>query len=67
MGLGLTIAHRAISLNGGTIEMKDLPGVGCIIKITLPNASSKKTLETIDSSVPGKHSKRTNGSGAKTR
>ena len=65
MGLGLAIAHRAISLNDGTIEVKDLPGVGCIFKIMLPNASSKNSLEKIDSSVAGKHSKRTNGNGAK--
>ncbi len=36
LGLGLTIAHRAISLNGGTIEVKNLPGHGCIFRISLP-------------------------------
>ena len=67
MGLGLAIAHRAISLNDGTIEVKDLPGTGCIFKIMLPNASSKNSLEEIESSVVGNHSKRTNGNGSKAR
>lgn len=36
LGLGLTIAKRAIELNDGSIEVQDLPGHGCIFKITLP-------------------------------
>ena len=36
LGLGLAISHRAIALNGGTIEVKNLPGRGCIFRITLP-------------------------------
>jgi signal transduction histidine kinase len=36
LGLGLTIAHRAIALNGGTIDVKNLPGHGCIFRISLP-------------------------------
>jgi len=36
LGLGLTIAGRAISLNGGTIDVKNLPGHGCIFRISLP-------------------------------
>jgi signal transduction histidine kinase len=36
LGLGLTIAHRAIALNGGTIDVKNLPRSGCIFRITLP-------------------------------
>jgi signal transduction histidine kinase len=36
LGLGLTIAQRAIVLNKGTIEVRDLPGKGCVFKITLP-------------------------------
>jgi signal transduction histidine kinase len=41
LGLGLTIAHRAIALNGGTIDVKNLPGHGCIFRITLPGISSR--------------------------
>ncbi len=36
LGLGLTIAQRAIVLNQGRIEARNLPGKGCIFKITLP-------------------------------
>lgn len=37
LGLGLTIAQKAIELNLGTIKAKNLPGKGCIFTITLPN------------------------------
>ena len=36
LGLGLTIAHRAIALNGGTIDVKNQPGRGCTFRIILP-------------------------------
>ncbi|HTE39473.1 MAG TPA: HAMP domain-containing sensor histidine kinase [Steroidobacteraceae bacterium] len=37
LGLGLTIAQRAIALNDGQIEVEDLPGKGCIFRISLPS------------------------------
>ena len=40
LGLGLTIAHRAIALNGGKIDVQNLPGRGCVFKISLPGAHS---------------------------
>ncbi len=36
LGLGLTIAQRAIALNHGTIEVENLPRKGCIFTIRLP-------------------------------
>lgn len=36
IGLGLTIARRAISLNGGEVSARDLPGRGCVFAIKLP-------------------------------
>jgi len=36
LGLGLRIALRAIELNHGTLEARDLPGKGCVFTITLP-------------------------------
>jgi signal transduction histidine kinase len=36
LGLGLTIAQRAIALNHGAIDVTNLPGKGCVFKITLP-------------------------------
>jgi signal transduction histidine kinase len=36
LGLGLTIAQRAIALNDGQIDVENLPGRGCIFRISLP-------------------------------
>jgi signal transduction histidine kinase len=41
IGLGLTIARRAISLLQGTIEAHNLPGKGCIYTITIPKKIAK--------------------------
>lgn len=40
LGLGLTIARRAITLNHGTIDVQNLPNKGCIFRITLPKNQS---------------------------
>ncbi len=40
LGLGLTIAQRAVLLNHGTIQVQNLPKKGCIFKITLPKKST---------------------------
>jgi signal transduction histidine kinase len=42
LGLGLTIAQRAVRLNHGDIEVINLPGKGCIFRITLPQKSVSK-------------------------
>lgn len=36
LGLGLTIAQKAISLNNGSIGVRNLPGKGCVFHIKLP-------------------------------
>ena len=36
VGLGLTIARQGIEANGGSIHVRDLPGVGCIFTVELP-------------------------------
>jgi signal transduction histidine kinase len=41
MGLGLPIAQRAIALNGGTIDVENLPGSGCIFRISLPDKETR--------------------------
>ncbi|MDO9181260.1 MAG: HAMP domain-containing sensor histidine kinase [Bacteriovorax sp.] len=39
LGLGLTIAQKAMAINRGTIKVSNIPGKGCIFKITLPNTN----------------------------
>jgi signal transduction histidine kinase len=46
LGLGLTITQRAVTLNHGTIDVRDLPGKGCIFRITLPKTLGQKKLES---------------------
>lgn len=48
LGLGLTITQRAVVLNHGTINVRNLPGQGCIFKITLPTNEFKHTATTME-------------------
>jgi signal transduction histidine kinase len=48
LGLGLTIAQRAIVLNKGTIGVRDIPGQGCVFKITLPKSAGLPGISTHD-------------------
>jgi len=45
LGLGLTIARRAILLNQGTLDAQNLPGKGCVFRIKLPRKAEKLPLE----------------------
>lgn len=45
LGLGLTIARRAITLNQGTLDVQNLPGKGCIFRIKLPRKPEILPLE----------------------
>lgn len=36
LGLGLDICRRSVEANNGTIQVRDLPGIGCIFSIDLP-------------------------------
>jgi hypothetical protein len=39
LGLGLTISRRGVEANGGKIDVRDLPGKGCVFSIELPRAA----------------------------
>jgi signal transduction histidine kinase len=36
LGLGLSITRRSVEANGGTVRVRDLPGIGCVFIIDLP-------------------------------
>lgn len=36
LGLGLTIARRSVEVDGGRLEVRDVPGTGCVFTIDLP-------------------------------
>ena len=36
LGLGLSISRRAVQANGGTLDVRNLPGKGCVFTIDLP-------------------------------
>jgi signal transduction histidine kinase len=36
VGLGLSIARRAVHAIGGTLEVRDVPGTGCVFTVDLP-------------------------------
>jgi len=36
LGLGLSISRRAVQANGGTLEVRNVPGTGCVFTINLP-------------------------------
>ena len=39
LGLGLSIARRAVRAHGGDIQIRNLPGIGCIFAIDVPLAA----------------------------
>jgi signal transduction histidine kinase len=44
LGLGLTIAQRAVRLNRGEIEVRNLPAKGCVFTITVPQKAENPPL-----------------------
>jgi signal transduction histidine kinase len=44
VGLGLTISRKAIEASGGSLSVRNLPGVGCVFTIDLPRAHAGRPL-----------------------
>ena len=42
VGLGLTIARDAVLAHGGRLDLRDLPGHGCVFVITLPRSAEAR-------------------------
>ncbi|HSH91374.1 MAG TPA: ATP-binding protein, partial [Ramlibacter sp.] len=36
LGLGLSIARQSVETDGGTLAVRDVPGIGCVFTISLP-------------------------------
>jgi signal transduction histidine kinase len=43
LGLGLSISRRAVEACGGTLAVRDMPGLGCVFTIDLPRAAAAVT------------------------
>ncbi len=39
LGFGLAISRQAVETNGGTIDVRDLPGEGCVFSVDLPRCT----------------------------
>ena len=42
LGLGLSIARQSVEAEGGTLDVRDLPGEGCVFTISLPPAPDRR-------------------------
>ena len=42
LGLGLSIARQGVQAQGGTLGVEDVPGTGCIFRISLPVAPDRR-------------------------
>jgi signal transduction histidine kinase len=39
LGLGLAISRKSVEADGGEINVRDVPGTGCVFTIELPRLS----------------------------
>jgi hypothetical protein len=47
LGLGLSIARRAVEASGGKLSVRDVPGVGCVFTIDLPRQDAGRDGEPL--------------------
>lgn len=55
LGLGLTIAQKAISLSHGAINVRNLPKKGCIFQITIPTKAVGESSTSSESGTSLQH------------
>ena len=49
LGLGLSIARRAVRTHGGEIRIRNMPGTGCVFIIDLPLAAAESAPQAVPS------------------
>lgn len=45
LGLGLAISRRGVEASGGELDVRDLPGVGCVFTVKLPRSATGPVAE----------------------
>jgi signal transduction histidine kinase len=46
LGLGLTIAAQVVDAHCGSIDVRDLPGRGCVFSVNMPAAEARAGAES---------------------
>jgi hypothetical protein len=44
LGLGLPVSRRGVEASGGDLQVRDVPGRGCVFTVSLPRAASEARL-----------------------
>ena len=47
LGLGLSIARKAVRAHGGEIRIRNMPGDGCVFIIDVPLAASESAAQVV--------------------
>ena len=53
LGLGLSITYRGVAACGGRVEVRNVPGTGCVFTIDLPRCMGEKSSEQNQLQLPG--------------
>ena len=51
LGLGLSISRLSVEANGGTLSVRNIPGLGCVFTIDLPRHSLPRKSSVPDALV----------------
>jgi signal transduction histidine kinase len=51
LDLGLSISRRAVETCGGTLNVRDMPGIGCVFTIEMPRGDGPVPLEADEATV----------------